>query len=180
MKRSLAVGLVVAAILAGGGAGWALTHVDHSAKHKSTPPTTLTKASVQVISYVTKARPQGLTLYKATDVSQLTGATDAFKQFIAGAILKVHKDAGKGACGGAPIGIDVFAYSTNGFASGAADVCGGYQALWGIKNGAWTQLIGTQGGWVCADLHRLGAPKGILAGEQCADAANRSLVDYQG
>lgn len=173
MKRSQAAALVVLAIVAGGAAGWGVSRASH---HSTRAGGASAGEQVHVVSYVTRANPNGLTIDRASRVGELTGASTAFKQFLASKAGRVLKPR---LCP-SPTTFNIYAYATSGFAMGVVSDCGGYQAIWGIKNGAWTQLIGTQGGWICSDLHRLGAPKGILANEQCADVAHNKLVTYAG
>ena len=49
-------------------------------------------------------------------------------------------------------------YDPAGFAVGGVNDCGGYAALWGRKDGAWKELIGTQDAWLCSDLKKYGVP----------------------
>ena len=52
----------------------------------------------------------------------------------------------------------VLKYDPAGFAVGGVNDCGGYAALWGRKDGAWKELIGTQDAWLCSDLKKYGVP----------------------
>jgi hypothetical protein len=92
---------------------------------------------------------------KATDVDKLTGTSPAFKAFIADQAANLTPPAGANDC---DVGVGVAIYDPAGFARGGVNACGGYAALWGIQDGKWKELIGTQDLWACADLRKFKVP----------------------
>jgi hypothetical protein len=100
----------------------------------------------------------GVTVEQPADVSQLTGAPDEFKTFVAGLARQAQK-AGQ-ACPDAFHGITVQKLRGD-FALGAVNDCGGYAALWARVDGEWREILGTQEQWSCADLAAHDVPEGF-------------------
>jgi hypothetical protein len=100
----------------------------------------------------------GVAVEQPADVSQLTGAPDDFKTFVAGLASKAQQ-AGK-ACPDAFHGITVQKLRGD-FALGAVNDCGGYAALWARVDGRWQEILGTQEQWSCADLAAHDVPEGF-------------------
>lgn len=175
MKRSVAAGLVVAAIVVGGGVGWGVSRINHHDKaHKSTRNG---PAPVRIINFVTKADEFGVALTKPSQVDRLTGTSPEFKQFMTTTVQKLIDT---NTCPGAALEVSVSRYATSGYAIGGVNQCGGYAAIWGVKNGAWKELIGTQDIWYCAQLHSDGVPKGLISDGKCYDQATKKVIQYQG
>lgn len=114
-----------------------------------------------------------LFIEKPADVEKLTGTSPEFKAFIADQVANLTPPAGANDC---QVGVGVAIYDPAGFARGGVNACGGYAALWGIQDGKWKELIGTQDLWACADLRKFKVPSTI------ADTCYESMkeVPYKG
>lgn len=110
---------------------------------------------------------------KAADVAKLKGTSPAFKAFIADQVANLTPPNGPNECA---IGVGVSVYDPAGFARGGVNDCGGYVALWGIQNGKWKELIGTQDLWSCAELRKYSVPSTIV--DTCYES--RKEVPYTG
>lgn len=179
MKRNLAVVLVVVAIVVGAAVGWGVTRIDHH----DTPSLTadnhgmVATGPVRIVNYITKANVEGVDVTTPSKVNQLVGSSSAFKQFVANTVqgmIDRHQ------CPTAALGLTIARYATNGYALGAVNECGGYIAIWGVKNGVWKQLIGTQDVVHCQELHNDAVPVGLLVDGKCYNEVNRRVVSYRG
>lgn len=135
----------------------------------STPPPVShpTKTATPRPETVTYPDP-GVFVTDEADTAKLTGTSAAFKSFIAAQARKAVAY-GEANCSGAGHGITVQKYSTNGYALGAVNDCGGYVALWVVVDDQWQEGIGTQDVWDCDSLAYLGVPRSFAG--QCADEA---------
>lgn len=180
MKRNFAITLVALAIVAGGAVGWGITRINHHDKPSSAGTKTrdvVTTAPTRIVDYITKAHPEGVDVNKPTMVNQLTDSSPEFKQFVANTVqgmIDRHQ------CPTAALGLTIARYATNGYAFGAVNECGGYIAIWGVKNGTWKLLIGTQDIVHCQELHKDGVPKGLLFDGKCYNEITRKVVQYAG
>jgi hypothetical protein len=94
-----------------------------------------------------------------SDVDKLRGTSPEFKAFVAAQVENLASTPATSEC---EIGVGVAAYAPSGFARGSVSACGGYAALWGIRDGRWKELIGTQDLWSCADLRKFKVPVGLV------------------
>jgi len=136
----------------------------------ATPPST--NGSSGVIRFDEGDKDE-LFIEKPADVEKLTGTSPEFKSFIADQVANLTPPAGANDC---QVGVGVAIYDPAGFARGGVNACGGYAALWGIQDGKWKELIGTQDLWACADLRKYKVPSTI------ADTCYESMkeVPYAG
>lgn len=107
----------------------------------------------------------GLEVTNAADAHKLTGASAAFRSFIAGQAVKAASDGAS--CPDAAHGVAVQKYSSAGYAIGSVNSCGGYVALWTQYHGVWGEGQATQDAWDCDALTFLRVPRSF-AGD-CAD-----------
>jgi len=138
----------------------------------SSTPTPSSSGSDRVIRF-DQGDEHEVFIQKATDVDKLTGTSPQFKSFIADQVANLTPPAGANDC---EVGIGVAIYDPSGFARGGVNACGGYAALWGIQDGQWKELIGTQDLWACSDLRKFKVPSTI------ADSCYQSMkkVPYRG
>lgn len=176
MKRNIAVGLVVAAIVVGGAVGWTVSRVD---RQDTVVATSSKVPAMKIIDFRTGADKHGLEVFTTAAVSKLTGTSDAFKQFVTANIERLSAT-NKTLCPNAAVGFVVNKYATSGYAMGSVADCGGYGALWGVRDGAWKELIATQDIWHCGQLHQYGVPKGLLDDPRCYDEATDKVITYAG
>jgi len=133
--------------------------------------------SVQILDFRSGADGEGIFIEQPSQVSQLEGTTAAFQAFIADGVQKLLDD---GQCPDAAKGYGVDKYATNGYAIGGVNECGGYAAIWGVRNGQWQELMGTQDAYDCSELHRARVPVGLLADGKCYDASTQTVISYEG
>ncbi|MBO9520712.1 MAG: hypothetical protein J7518_04165 [Nocardioidaceae bacterium] len=107
----------------------------------------------------------GVFVVDEADTAKLTGTTPAFKAFVAGQAAQAAREGST--CG--EHGITVRKYSSAGYASGLYNACGGYVALWAVRDGQWILGMGSQDAWDCETIDYLGVPRSF-AGD-CADEA---------
>jgi hypothetical protein len=138
----------------------------------STPSPSTSSGAKDVIRF-DQGDDHELFIEKASDVEKLTGTSAEFKAFIADQVANLTPPAGATDCA---IGVGVAVYDPSGFARGGVNACGGYAALWGIQDGKWKELIGTQDLWACADLRKYKVPSTM------ADTCYESMkeVPYKG
>lgn len=135
----------------------------------STNPPTGGSSAPTLIRYDNQTRPE-IELKRPSDVAELTGAPQSFKDYLAGLLAK------KSDCQfGLTIGVQRI--RTDGFAVGGVTECGGHAAVWAVVNGRWQEAIGTQDGWHCGDLKKYRVPDSLV-GTQCYDAQQRKEVAY--
>lgn len=115
----------------------------------------------------------GVAIKAPEDTDKLEGTSDEFKTFIKGVWQKDHDQDCKTA------EVTVFKYSAEGFGYGAVGGCGGYQAVWVLKDGAWKEVLATQDEWVCSDLARYDVPDGF-AGECYVPDPAPAVVTFPG
>jgi len=115
----------------------------------------------------------GVAIKAPEDTDKLEGTSDEFKTFIKGVWQKDHDQGCKTA------EVTVFKYSAEGFGYGAVGGCGGYQAVWVLKDGAWKEVLATQDEWVCSDLARYDVPDGF-AGECYVPDPAPAVVTFPG
>lgn len=110
----------------------------------------------------------GVTLATAADVSQLKGAPEDFRAFIARELAKEQATSDE-ACTEKPQ-INVSTIDTGGWASGGTFIpqCGGGRALWVRTGRTWTEAWGGQELVDCATLRRYDFPVAV-AGTSCLD-----------
>lgn len=110
---------------------------------------------------------------KKDDVSGLKDAPDDFKQFIVSLLGKDGENTNAEAESNCFSIITVHKiykqkYATGGVTAGG-DCAGGAAVLWGIVDGSWKDIAGTQNiGFPCEDLERYKVPSEI-AGSSCYD-----------
>lgn len=114
-----------------------------------------------------------LFIEKPSDVDKLKGTSPEFKAFIADQVKSLTAAPATSEC---EIGVGVAAYAPSGFARGNVSACGGYAALWGIRDGRWKELIGTQDLWSCTDLRKFKVPAGLV--DSCYESMKE--VPYAG
>lgn len=208
MKRTIATLAVASAVVAGGATGWAFGHNNNAAaKATQSPTASLTthpvtvatpsrspgpasspsspaRGAVGIISFYNAAHPTlGVLITRPTDAQLLSGTPVAFRRFIASKLtqmLDAHD------CN-SPISMQVGAYASSGYAIGGVTDCGGYLAIWGVRNGSWKELIASQQEWQCQDLHRYAVPPTLVTGygmngdqPTCYDTTSRKSVPYAG
>lgn len=162
MKFKFASVLVMAATLIAGG---------------SSVATAQTASHPRIIDFRSGPAKQGLTIGRPAMVVKLKGTSPAFKRYVAAQVRLVRADR---SCPTSARAITVYKYATNGYALGAVNDCGGYVALWGVRHGAWRQLIGTQDVFRCGQLHRDHVPVGLLNDGKCYIPGKAHLVTYRG
>ncbi|RNL79053.1 hypothetical protein [Nocardioides marmorisolisilvae] len=144
---------------------------------KAAPPTgevTPTPTPSPTPSTTIVAFPNGGVAIKAPeDTAKLVGTSDDFKTFIKGVWQKDFDSGCKTA------EIDVMKYSSAGLGWGGVGGCGGYQAIWALKDGTWREALYTQDEWVCADLERYDVPDGF-AGDCYTPAPAPAVVTFPG
>lgn len=85
----------------------------------------------------------------------LQGLPTPFQNYMAGQLASIQPI--RPGCGGSAVIVD--RYHGAGYAYGAMAGCGGYQVIWGIRDGHWTELTGGQDIHPCSELDQLGVPK---------------------
>jgi hypothetical protein len=162
-KRLPATVVLAIALLLSGGCGAA----DDRDGDMSSPPTATAKA--ELIEY--DQQEDGVLITKATDVAELKGAPDDFKQFIAGIIdaLKTPPDHD------CQVTVRVSKVDTSGYAKGSILSCGGAVYIWSKRDGAWQEIWSGQELPNCADMRKYSVPKPI-AGDSCYEGQKK--VDY--
>jgi hypothetical protein len=116
----------------------------------------------------------GVTVSKAGDVTQLEGAPDDFKQFIAGAVTGATAMFEDKDC---PFSVGVDRIDTSGFALGSMASCGGAAFIWAKRDGVWQQIWGGQDIPACEDLSKYSVPKSFW-NDSCWDGEKD--VEYTG
>ncbi|MFL6061453.1 MAG: hypothetical protein ACJ72E_09495, partial [Marmoricola sp.] len=99
----------------------------------------------------------GVFVQSEADTAKLTGTTSQFKTFVA-AIAQRAVQEGQ-SCPDAASGVTVEKYSTAGYALGAYNACGGFQIVWGLRDGAWKQAFAGQDVPDCDSLRFFGIPE---------------------
>lgn len=163
MKLKIATVLVALAVLIGGGAA---------------PATAQTVGHPRIIDFRTGPQKMGLAITRLAMVRKLVGTSPAFKRYIAQRLQELidhHACARR-----IDEDITVDKYATDGYALGGVTECGGYRAIWGVRDGAWHQLIGTQDVFRCGQLHRDRVPIGLLDDGKCYVRGVNHLVQYRG
>jgi len=103
-----------------------LNHDDGGARPPA--PVSTPSPSPSVITYP----DPGVFVQNEADTAKLRGTTAAFKTFIAGLAVQANAD---GAACPMPRTVTVEKYGTDGYALGGVNDCGGYEAVWGVREG---------------------------------------------
>ena len=140
----------------------------------STPAPSVTEPTHPVITYP----GEGIQVVTDADVQKLTGTTAAFRAFIAGQAQRAV--AAGAACPDAFHGITVRTYSSEGYALGGYNDCGGYIALWVDRDDVWQEGMGTQDAWDCDTLAYLNVPTSFVGGECSNEAGGFGPDDVNG
>ncbi|RKS74116.1 hypothetical protein CLV35_2617 [Motilibacter peucedani] len=116
----------------------------------------------------------GVEIDDPADVSELRGAPESFKRFVARTVEQLQAEE---KCPGAAVGVTVQTLRTDGFAIGGVNACGGYEALWAQVDGTWKEVYGTQDSLDCAVLRRYRVPSDV-AGDTCYDYKGKKEHSY--
>jgi hypothetical protein len=135
-----------------------------------TPAPTATPTSTPGTTQIITFPHGGVDVRTPADATKLTGTTQAFQDFIGAQETRLRSDATDN-CSAALRSLTVMKYDSAGFAIGAVNDCGGYQALWAMspETGIWSEALGTQDTWDCDGLRYLGVPKSFAG--TCFDYA---------
>lgn len=125
-------------------------------------PTTSPSEKPRMIAYA-GGESAGATVHGTADEGKLTGAPQAFQDFIG----RTAQALDSSDCDAAT-GVTVEFVRTDGYAVGGVNECGGYAALWAVVDGHWKEIQGTQDSWDCKVLHRYRVPSEIV-GDSCYD-----------
>lgn len=144
---------------------------------------------VKIISFTGSAQSgAGVYVQKTADAAALKGTSTSFRDFIgsmADANTQINNQ--RKLCAASGVGITVGRYATNGYATGAVNDCGGYEAIWGDIGYGWQELIGSQAEFVCQELHDDGVPAALIPTDptnpsagNCLDLKTNRSIRYTG
>ena len=152
--------------------------VSQSPSETATSPSRTPSASrtpePRLIRYALGENP-GIFVQNRADVSHLHGAPDSFKKFVGNLAENLTA---KSTCTSGSVGVTVETLRTDGYAVGAVNDCGGYQALWVQADGHWRRVEGTQDSWNCKVLHKYRVPSAVV-GTSCYDYDAKKQHTYQ-
>ncbi|RNL64257.1 hypothetical protein EFK50_06930 [Nocardioides marmoriginsengisoli] len=125
------------------------------------PPVPTATGDAGVARVITYPEP-GIEVVDQGDVGKLTGTTAEFKAFI-GQLAEKQADDGA-SCPGAFHGVTVQKYATAGYALGGVSSCGGYVALWALRDAGWQEVAGGQEAFDCDQLRYYDVPASFAGG----------------
>lgn len=151
----------------------AATTSDSAAPEPASQPTPAPNDEAEIIAYA-GGESAGYLVRTRADARRMSEAPVGFRDFIGPEAERIVAGAG---CDSPDVGANVEFVSTDGWAIGSVNECGGYRAIWGTVDGAWEQVLGTQDSYECAVLETYRIPSDI-AGDTCFDYGAGEALDY--
>lgn len=124
----------------------------------------------------------GVLIRSAADLAKLHDAPAGFKGFILEAAKRIqttNQQTCPAIAESEPGGVIVDMIRTDGFASGAALDCSGYETLWAQVDGRWREVGGSQYGWNCSMLRQFRIPDALTNGTCWPDNGDEPVAYVQ-
>ncbi|TIC86639.1 hypothetical protein [Nocardioides sp. GY 10127] len=128
----------------------------------STSPGTTASAAPGLLTF---SDDDGLVTSPEQVPRKLGSTSQSFQDFVTGQIEQLIATS---TCADGQPRVDVEVFRSDGWALGGVGDCGGYLAVWRETDGTWSEVLGGQDVWACADLEALGAPSDVV-GTRCWD-----------
>lgn len=126
----------------------------------------------RTITYPADEGLDGIRITGPGDIDRLRGAPDSFKAFVLATITSITND--RSCTEQDPFGAAVIVHklSSAGYAVGSTAGCNGHSAIWDLRGGEWTEVLGSNEIWMCADLDRESIPLAFVTA--CFDQSDGS------